>query len=336
MSATSGTATDYLDLLGKLRTFLTTDSTLVSLSQNWTELATTSVPYSRLEANGQTNTVEFETFLKAPGLSTTEQIYINIGAYSNSGSNIYNWRLKGAIGYLSGSNFFTQPGSSPDAHIYLWSASIPYWFIANGQRAIVIAQVSGVYESMYVGKFLPDGTPGQYPYPLFIGGCGGDASPLGLSQAYDVNSCSRNHSDVTNLHAAFFDPACAFHMDQAGNWQVWNHWNNNADEHSGTTNNTIWPYADAGDSGLNAVSPGTQGGMKWMTTNLDGSYPLLPVRLEQVTPSINLLGTLDGVFATTGDGNSPGSTLTVGGATYYCFQDTFRSARQNFAAFLYA
>jgi hypothetical protein len=57
---------------------------------------------------------------------------------------------------------------------------------------------------------------------------------------------------------------------------------------------------------------------------------------ELKTPSINLLGTLDGVFATTGEGNSPGSSFTVGSDTYYTFQDTFRSARQNFVAYKFA
>jgi hypothetical protein len=49
-----------------------------------------------------------------------------------------------------------------------------------------------------------------------------------------------------------------------------------------------------------------------------------------------LVGTLDGVFATTGEGNSSGSSLTVGSDTYLCFQDTFRSGRQNFCALKFA
>jgi hypothetical protein len=333
MSVSSGTATDYLNLLSLLRTFLTTDATLVGLGQNWTELATNSTPYSHTETNATVNTVEFETYLKAPGLSTTEQIYVSIGAYTNTSLGIFNWRLKGALGYASGSDFFHQPGTSPDAFVYLWNASIPYWFIANGQRVIVIAQISTVYESLYLGKFLPDGTPGQYPYPLFIGGTGGDGTPTGSGQGYDATASIRAHSDVSNYHGAFFDPACAFHCDLGAAWQVWNHWNSGNDDHAGGTNNQINPYADDGNSGSSQTN--VYGGMKWLVTNADGTYPLIPVRLEQYSPK-NLLGTLDGVFATTGEGNSAGSTYTVGGDTYLAIQDTFRSARQNFAAFLYA
>ena len=333
MSAVSGTATDYLNLLSLLRTFLTTDATLTGLGQNWTELATNSTPYSHTDV-AQVNTVEFETYLKAPGLSTTEQIYINIGAYQNLATGLYNWRLTGALGYISGNTYFNQPGISPQAFMLLWDASIPYWFIANGQRVIVVAQVSGNYEMCYLGKFLPDGTPGQYPYPLFIGGTAGDGTPVPGTAGDDPAAANRLHSDVTNFHGAFFDPAAAFHLDVSAGWQVWNHWQGGNDAHASGSTNQINPYADDGTTGTGETT--TPGQLKWLVQNIDGSYPLMPVRMEQVTPNINLLGTLDGVFATTGAGSSSGSTVTVGGVTYYVFQDTFRSANQNFVALKYA
>jgi hypothetical protein len=333
MSATSGTATDYLDLLNKLRTFLTTDATLVSLGQNWTELKTNATPYTRVEG-GQTNTIEFESYLQAPGLSTTEQIFINLQAYTNVTLGLFNWRMTGAFGFLTGNTWFLQPGISPQTFMYLWNSSIPYWFIANGQRVIVVAQVSSNFEMCYLGKFLPDATPGQYPYPVFIGGTGGDASPLGGTQGNDNFASVRIHSDVSNAHAAFFDPAAAFHCDVAAGWQVWNHWNGGNDAHSSTTTNQINPYADDGSFGSGNTN--VPGQLKCVVQNIDGSYPLMPVRLEQLLPNINLVGTLDGVFATTGEGSSSGSTFTVGSDTYYTFQDTFRSARQNFVAFKFA
>jgi hypothetical protein len=333
MSATSGTATDYLDLLSKLRTFLTTDATLVSLSQNWTELKTNATPYTRVEAD-QTNTVEFETYLQAPGLSTTEQIFIQIGAYTNASAGLFNWRMMGALGFITGNTFFAQPGISPQAFMLLWNAPIPYWFIANGQRVIVAANVNGNIELCYLGKFLPDATPGQYPYPVFIGGTAGDATPLGGGNGNDSFAVNRIHSDVTNFHAAFFDPAVAFHCDVAAGWQAWNHWSGGGDAHASNSTNQINPYADDGSFGSNQTT--TPGQLKCVVTNIDGSYPVMPVRLEQIVPNLNVVGTLDGVFATSGEGNSSGSTLTVGSDTYICFQDTFRSARQNFVALKFA
>ncbi len=333
MSTATGTATDYIDLLAKLRTFLTTDATLVGLGQNWTELKTNATPYNHTD-QAQVNTVEFESYLQAPGLSTTEQIFINLQAYTNGSTGLFNWRLTGALGFITGNTWFLQPGVSPQAFMYLWNSSIPYWFIANGQRVIVVAQVAGNIEMCYLGKFLPDGTPGQYPYPVFIGGTGGDGTPVGTGQVADAAAANRIHSDVTNFHAAFFDPAAAFHCDVSAGWQVWNHWNGGNDAHSSGTTNQVNPYADDGTTGQSQTT--TPGQLKWLVTNIDGSYPVMPVRLEQITPDVNLVGTLDGVFATTGEGNSSGSSLTVGSDTYLCFQDTFRSGRQNFCALKFA
>jgi hypothetical protein len=327
MSTATGTATDYRDLLNKLITFLTTDATLTGLGQNWTLLASSSASYAHVDG-GATNTVEFEAYLKAPGLSTAEQIFVELQAYQNGGAGYYNWRMRGAAGYSAASDWFSQPGASPSVFLYLWDAAIPYWFIANGQRVIVVAQVGTVFEHGYLGKFLPDGTPGQYPYPMFVGGTGGDSTAIGAPVGNDNLAPNRLYSDVTDYHASFWDPACAFHCDVSGAWVAWAHYSTGNDIHTNDAVNHIWPYAD-GNSGY--IYPG---GMTWMIQNLDGGYPLLPTRLEQITPSINLLGTLDGVFATTGEGNSSTSTVTVGGATYLCFQDTYRTGRANFIAYL--
>lgn len=329
MSTASGTATSYLDLMAKLRTFLTTDSTLVSLGQNWTELASSSSSYTVTD-NGQTNTVDFESYLMGPGLSGTEQIYIQLQAYHNVAADIWNWRMRGAIGYTSSSNWFSQPGASPSVFIYLWNTSIPYWFIANGQRVIVVAKIGTVYESCYLGKFLPDGTPGQYPYPLFIGGCGADSTSLGGSIGEDPTAPNRRYSDVTNFHAAFFDPACSFHVDLSGAWNPWCHWSFGSDQRTNDTYNHIWPWADGNSGNVTGVTPSA--GMNWIVQNIDGSAPLLPTRLEQITPVINILGMLDGVYATSGQSMSSETTITVGSDTYIAFQDTFRSGRANFCA----
>jgi hypothetical protein len=327
VSTSTGTASNYLDLLNRLIAFLTTDATLTGLAQNWTLLASSSSGYNHTD-NAVVNNVEFEAYLQAPGLSTTEEIFIQLQAYQNAGSGYFNWRMRGAAGYEVSSDWFSQPGASPSVFIYLWNAPIPYWFIANGQRVIVIAQVGTEFEHAYLGKFLPDGTSGQYPYPLFVGGTGGD--PLGNFGSNDAGAPNRAFSDVTNFHSAFWDPTCAFVCDVDGTWSPWLHYVNGADTHSSLTLNSIWPYIDG------AAGPLSPGGMFYIVQNLDGSYPLLPTRLEQTYPSINIAGSLDGVYATTGAGNSSTSAITVGSDTYLCFQNAFRSGRQNFVAYLFA
>jgi hypothetical protein len=310
MSTATGTATDYIDLLAKFRTFVTTDSTLVGLGQNWTELKTNSTPYNVTDGS-QVNTVEFETYLVAPGLSTTEAIYMQLQAYQNTAANIFNWRARGASGFLTGNDWFHQPNASPDAYVYLWDQPITYWFIVNGQRAIIISKVSTVYESMYIGKFLPYGTPSQYPYPLLIGGCGSFGSP--------GTGANLRFSDTSASHRAFFDPEGIYYCHPDSSWQTLSNWNN--------PTNVIWPWE---------FNLGNSQRANFMEANLDGTYTVFPGRFEAQVPAFNTLGEFDGVGFVTGFSNASENALTIGSDSWLVFQDTFRTALDNFCAVKFA
>jgi hypothetical protein len=314
MSISTGTATDYNDLLARLVTFLTTDATLTGLGQNWTLESSNTTSYT--DAHG--DTVVREVILKAPGLSSTEAIFVELQAfYGSSGATAYwNWRMLGATGYNSGQPWNAQPGVSPDAFVHLWNASIPYTFIANGQRVVVIAQVGSVFESAYLGKFLPYGQPSQYPYPVYIAGTS--------------NSRQLPYSDTTSgLHFAFFDPSIGYAYWIDGSWQTM------SNTYYTSAGKNIWPYVYG-----NTQQP------TWVQPNLDGSYPLFPCRLEMVPatfppgpttiPQPNAMGELDGVFFVPGVGLTSGSAITIGGATYTVVQNVFRTADNSFAAILEA
>jgi hypothetical protein len=320
MSAITGTASSYLDLLAQLRAFLTTDATLVGLGQQWTELATVSAAYPHTDA-GQVNTVDFESYLVAPGLSGTERIYVNLQAYHNVPADIYNWRINGAVGYDAGHDFFTQPGTSPETYMYGWDQPTPFWFFANGQRVIVVAKVSTTYEMMYAGKFLPYGTPGQYPYPLAIGGTSGNSQgttdPLPIG-GYQANANLR-FSDNSVNHAAFFDPWTFYWIDQAAEWHGITHYTSGP-AHGNTAQSAVFPWFYADSTIPN-----------WMETDLDGGYPLFAARLDSFSPG-NALGELDGVAFVPGFSASSESVMTVGGDDWIQFQDTFRSAANNYCA----
>jgi hypothetical protein len=307
MSVSSGTAASYTDLLAKLVTFLTTTG---SGNPGWTLLGSnTSSPYTYTEpgGGGAVSTIVDEYYLEAPGLSGSEQIYINIHAFYDTALGTFNWRMKGATGYNSSATFFAQPGTSPDTFLHLWNNSIPYTFVANGQRVIVIAQVGTVYETCYLGKFNPVGAPAQYPYPLFIGGTSITAT--------------LPYSNSTPSHHAFFDPQTAYVYWIDGSWQPFqNH--NSADSIMAVEN--VWPWA----FGLSSYSPSE------LLPNLDGSYPLFRATLEMTTPAGNVLGFLDGVFYAPGTSLASGSTITIAGQTYMAVQDVYRTATNNFAAIL--
>lgn len=309
MSTLNGTATDYNDLLNQFRTFVTTDATLVSLGQNWTEEKYNNTPYNVVD-NGQTNQVIAETYLKAPGLSGAEAIYMQLQCFQNTGNNMFNWRLRGAVGFLSSADWFNQPGASPDQYAYMWNQPITFWFVANGQRAIIVAKVSTIYVPIYIGKFLPYGTPSQYPYPLFIGGTGNATDSLA--------NANLRFSDSSTEHRSFFDPAAALYCHPDGSWQHLSNWVGGF----GTTN-IIWPWN---------FSITARQRFNFLDVNLDGSYSVFPARFVVTSPSLNVLGEFDGVGFVTGFSNASENQLTIGPDTWFVFQDTFRNALDNFCA----
>lgn len=153
----TGNATDHRDLRAKLITFITTNSDLVSASQEWQVLASDS-----------DNAV-----FKGTGLAGADEIYWGQYYYENVGSDIYNWRMYGMTGYNNLTPFV--PSSHPNYHniagMGLRNNTIKYWFIANGRRIIVITKVDTRYCGMYVGLYIPYVRPSLFPYPYAIGGC---------------------------------------------------------------------------------------------------------------------------------------------------------------------
>ncbi len=283
-------------------TIATTQGAMSAAGSAWAELATNATGYTT-----GADSVTFETYLKAPGLSGTEAIYIDLRAYYNTAGNYYNWEMRGAQGYNAANAFTAQPGTSGGTFLYLWNSSIPYWFIANGQRVIIIAKVSTSYELAYLGKFLAYGTPGQYPYPVAIGGSG-----------YDMD---RRFSDNTYAHTAFFDPSNLQVCLPDNSWLTFQNWNTGGGSMPSPYNIvTPWNYWGVGSR------------VSWQTTNLDGGYSVLPARIEQNSPSINLLGEFDGVGFVTGNSNSSESTINDGTNTWTVFQNTFRTAADSYCA----
>jgi len=128
------------------------------------------------EANGytilryDTGIANRELIMKAPGLSGTEEIFMGFRCYQDAANDYYNMTVAGFTGYVSGNTFSTQPGailSGIPAH----NNRIDYWLTLNGQRIALAMKVgTPVYESCYAGKFLPYASPGQYPYPMVVGG----------------------------------------------------------------------------------------------------------------------------------------------------------------------
>lgn len=253
-----------------------------------------------------------EYIWRAPGDGGADQIFVGASVFSNVTGDYYNWRLGGFTGYAAGSAFTAQPGAMTDCILPLWNSSMPYWCIASGKRVIVIAKVSTVYESAYLGFIDSYATPGQWSYPLAIGGSMSwntepGATSVNWRWSYTGNehrafACGGNYAVVRDVDA----PIRVRKSD--GTWRGF----------SIATGpyGLIWPYGC---------------GMTDIRANLDGSYPLLPIVLAEDMGAVeNVFGELAGTMATTGFSNAAENTVTVGRDTWLVVQNIHRTTKVDY------
>lgn len=111
-----------------------------------------------------------ELILKGKGYTGEEEIFVGFRTYQSEPSDYYNLVAAAFTGYVTSNTFDTQPGamlSGVPAH----NNRIDYWLTVNPQRIALAMKVgTPVYESCYVGKFLPYARPSQYPYPVIAAG----------------------------------------------------------------------------------------------------------------------------------------------------------------------
>ncbi len=127
-------------------------------ANGWTVLRYDTVPANR------------ELILKGVGYTGEEEIFVGFRTYQDASADYYNLVAAAFTGYVPSNTFDTQPGamlSGVPAH----NNRIDYWLTLNAQRIALAMKVgTPVYESCYVGKFLPYARPSQYPYPVISAG----------------------------------------------------------------------------------------------------------------------------------------------------------------------
>lgn len=255
---------------------------------------------------------------QAPGNGGLDQIIVGASAFTNVSADYYNWRLGGFTGFNSADAFDAQPGylsnnqaqSSPVLN--LWNSTTPYWFIANGRRVIVIAQVSTVYVAAYLGLINSYMSPGSFPYPLAVGGSMAWQTEPALTSANW--RWSYTGAEITNFPIPIANISNDYQGQirlrlTTGTWRGFDIYS------SETVLGRVWPYL----SGFTGWSP-----------NLDGSYTLLPVILSDATP--NVYGELDGVAAVTGFQNAAQNTITVAGVQWLVVPNVSRAGANEFFA----
>lgn len=291
-------ATDYIDLLAKLKTFIT--------ANGWTSVATTS---------------DAEYFAGSGGGS--DEIYVGIQKFADVPNDNFAWILQGLTGYVTGVGFHDQPGAIPSnpPALPLWNSPIPYIFVCNSRRFIVMAKVSSLYMTMYAGWILPYAVPAQWPYPLVIGGC---------TYAQSTNSLIPfRYSTVTQDMSVFLIPQnttpgtlCVRTPD--GNWQrplnrpgqetvIYNYFDGEG----------VWPHSNQFQDGFSSWAE--------QEKTLDGQYALEPQIIHQETPR-NCYGEFDGLFHVAGRGQAVENVITRAGVNHFVAQNVFRTAKDAYFA----
>jgi hypothetical protein len=299
----TGTATNFADLYNKLRDFLTTNADLVTAGQEWLQIA----------GPGGALTDADEIVLQGPGTAGADEILVGLKCFTSVGSDYYNLAMygltayNGALGGIASQIGVTRPGV-----VHGWDDPMPYWFVANGRRFIVVIRVASVYQSGYAGFILPYVLPTLWPYPHFIGG---------VSQI-----TTGRYSNTGDTYRAFFHPGqhtarlCFSDL----RWlEVWNAYDSNISVSDGSELSfssfarTIRPFRDD-------YTP--------IRDNLDGSYSLSPAVIVCENPYAAQLGALEGVYRVSGFSNSAENIVTVDAVDYLVVPNVYRVDWSNFAA----
>lgn len=288
--------------------FVATDAFTFAVAPKWTSLR---------------RTTGVEMIWQAPGNGGLDQIIVGAQIFSNVTADYYNWRLGGFTAFNSSLAFNAQAGyvggigqANPSPVLPLWNSTIPFWFIANGRRVIVIAKVSTIYASCYLGLLTSYMAPGSFSYPLVVGGSMAFANEPGATSSswrwsYTGAEMKSFAMDVVGTLSQDYTSVLRLRL-VAGIWRGFSSTNGNS------AVGAIWPYG--------FVNPG-----QWdWRQDLDGGYSLLPIVLTDPTP--NVFGELEGVKAVTGFSNSAENTVTVAGIPHLVVQNVFRNTKADFFA----
>ncbi|ALH23700.1 virion structural protein [Pseudomonas phage PaMx11] len=296
-----------------------------------------------------------EVILRAPGNSGSESIYVGIRSEYDEGAGWHNLFLNGYTGFdPNEESWFDQPGALPgfgQSYTYAvpmvpcWNAAMPYWFVASGRSFRFGVKVSTNYEGGYLGFILPYATPGQYPYPLAVGGS--------LVPQETLRSAEWRYSYANWRHGVYPGPGAPSDPTSENRWATlylrnpdgeWGYFanrpnsSNPAPEQVQSPDVSLSaPYTPTSGSGWRAVWPHCvndlwSGGCRPYRECLGGGYILQPCIMLQRGPYVAVFGELEGTYAISGYQNAAENTTTWNGKTVVVFQNAYRNTVHEFWA----
>ena len=295
MAYVTGTATNHLDLLAKLRDFV--------ITAGWEVVGGV--------AAGAVAHGDFVS-LKGIGLGGTDQIFLTLKAHTNDPAGIYSLQMRGHTAYNEAVPSDTPPGlNSPWVYLPLINDAVQYWFVANARRFIAVCKANNRYDVFYGGFILPEHLPSDWAYPVLIGG---SASSLMAAASESVGH--RNFWSCPSGCAYLFTPGA-----------TWRAMENHHSSTGGTLspNNTLcsvdWHNDLSFSNKARAIdnSPWLQEGriVEYAVSTLDRR---------------NFLGVYDGLLYTPSAGAVVEQIITHGGKDYLVVSNVFRNTDNSLAA----
>lgn len=357
MAYETGTATDHVDLFNKLYTFLTSNSALVTASQQWSRVTTVgNTPPLAAGTPADNAGVTGAVMLKGPGLSGTDEVFVSMYLYDNTANNRQMIHLMGHDGVLSDNDTYqNHVNSSSRKGFLVWNQSMTYWFVANGRRFYGVVKCGTTYESFYCGFYLPFASPVNQPYPLMIGGTTGKSTDdVSLSTATADHRAYPDPGDTGGVNANEIDFTSLAIKAPGGDWLDLSNCRNTTVAGNNTNQrrqHLTFPY----NSITNTLSPtdsqsfpgATSTNESWQQLNnvflnsqkplLDGTYLLTPVMmlssdLQENTDPVGIWGVMDGIFHVSGYNNSAENIVQLSGVDHLVVQNVNRTSMNSYFA----
>lgn len=267
-------------------------------------------------AGGTYNVAEnFQIIWQAPGLDGTKEINVGAKTYGRTISDIYNigftcWRQTDPLEDIQ-----TQPNAPGMKSLSLVNSPIGFWFIANGQRVIVVAKFSSLYQFAYLGFGNPYETPSVHSYPAIVGASNGYRN-----LRYDSETgWFRHPMEPGNGLAAFYPD---------GQWRE----HSNADDNNNDPEyiaGKVWPSSLRVPDGNGTATRST---MQSVRENLDGTRPLIPAVLIHYFEPAHMWGEFDGVYWTTGFNTVAEALIRERKFDHLVVHNIYRTSVEDYAA----
>lgn len=251
---------------------------------------------------------------QAPGLDGTRSIYCSASTAHSEPADRYNLLFQGFRAWDATLPIESQPVNSGQRALCLGASTIAYWFIVNGQRAMIVTRFGSIYQIGYIGFGLPYEPPSVHQYPMLVG-----ASFQNGALRYDSTSIEyRFPADPgpETLRAYYPDSTWRSHSNRS---------NQGGGGTEGSYDNSrpgkVWPgsYGASGE------------GLTYLRDNIDASRSILPCVLLCENP-VHSWGEFDGLYWATGFSTVSEAVIRQDGFDHLVVQNIFRNGPKDFAA----